>query len=254
MFPILLGALFIGLSLGIFGSGGSILTVPVLVYLGGQDPKVAIAGSLLVVASISFVSTLFNLPKRYISWKHVIWLGLPGILGTVAGSSLADLVSGAIQLLVFAVLMLLAVVFMWRNSASLQPENTQPNLPLLILQGATIGVATGFVGVGGGFLIVPALVLIGHLAFYRAAATSLVIIVINSSIGFIHYQHLLSQQALHLNWPVLAILSACGIAGSFVGQKLVPKLPRILLQKSFAIFLLGMASFVIYQTLPTVIA
>ncbi|WP_438864840.1 sulfite exporter TauE/SafE family protein [Neptunicella sp.] len=253
MFSVVLGALFIGLSLGIFGSGGSILTVPVLVYLAGQDPKVAIAGSLLVVASISFVASLFNLPKRHISWRHVIWLGLPGIAGTVGGSALASFVSGAVQLLVFAVLMLLAVVFMWRNQSSRQTENRPPNLPLLILQGAIIGVATGFVGVGGGFLIVPALVLMGRLAFHQAAATSLVIIVINSSIGFIHYQHLLSQQSAHLNWTILGILSGCGIAGSLVGQKLVPLLPRRLLQKGFALFLLGMASFVIYQTLPSII-
>ncbi|MDN4500798.1 sulfite exporter TauE/SafE family protein [Alteromonadaceae bacterium BrNp21-10] len=246
----LIGAILIGLSLGIFGSGGSILTVPVLVYLAGQDPKLAIAGSLLVVGTISLITSLLNLRQGNISWRHVTWLGLPGIAGTFAGAVSATLVSGSVQLLCFSGLMLLAVSFMWRSKPVSAEPQSPPHNALLIIQGSVIGVLTGFVGVGGGFLLVPALVLLGRLDFSRAAATSLVIIFINSTVGFIQYHHVLAQQSLQLDWTVLALLATFGVGGSLAGQKLAKRLPKAKLQKGFAIFLMIIALFILYQTLP----
>lgn len=163
-----LGAALIGLSLGLLGSGGSILTVPVLVYLVGEPEKIAIAESLAVVGGISLVGALPYALRRQVDWTSVVWFGIPGVVGTFLGAALSVYLSGAVQLLLFAAVMLLAAVMMFRSSPIAGEQGGEqmagPRSPLKVgLEGLVVGVVTGLVGVGGGFLIIPALVLLGGL-------------------------------------------------------------------------------------------
>jgi len=192
------GAIAIGVSLGLLGSGGSILTVPVLVYLLGQDEKLAIAGSLFVVGTIALAGSLQYLRAKLIDWRNVVIFGGPGMLGTYLGAMLAAYVSGIVQLSLFALVMLLASYFM------LRPVDLEHGAsPIsraewkIAIDGLLVGVMTGLVGVGGGFLIVPALVLLGGMPMHRAVATSLVIIALKSYSGFYKYLDVLAQQDLY---------------------------------------------------------
>ena len=164
----LFGALAIGLSLGLLGSGGSILTVPVLIYLVGQDEKVAIAGSLFIVGLIALVGAIRPALKKQVSWNTVLWFGLPGMAGTWIGAYLSGFMSGLIQLLLFACIMLLAAWNMLKGNKNAD-EPSGPRQPhKIILDGLIVGTVTGLVGVGGGFLIVPALVILGGLTMHTA--------------------------------------------------------------------------------------
>ncbi len=253
MFAPLIGALGIGLTLGLLGSGGSILTVPVLTYLVGQDEKVAIAGSLAIVGIISAVAVLSQLGKGRIHWRSVLWFGIPGMAGTYLGAWLGGFVPGALQLLVFSGLMALAA---WRM---LRPVKTEPGTTAdrstwkIVLDGLAVGALTGFVGVGGGFLIVPALVLLGGLSMPVAVATSLVIIVMKSASGFYKYQQVLEVQQLSLDWQIIGLISALGIVGSLLGTRVKDSLPQDRLQQIFAILLLGMTAYMLWQLLPQVL-
>ncbi len=251
MLHALLGALVIGLSLGVFGSGGSILTVPVLMYLLDVPAAMAIASSLAIVAGISLGGSLFNIMQRNISYRHVLWFGVPGMAGTYLGAWLGTLVDVRIQLGVFVLLMIAAAVFMWRGSravpADLPSPKTQSVLKI-IADGSVVGVITGFVGVGGGFLIVPALVLLGGLPMLLAAGTSLLIIALKSLAGFTKYYQVYTEQSLHFDWSLIGWMVAGGILGSYAGSFLGSKLPKQLMQRSFAVFLVVMGSFVLVKS------
>jgi uncharacterized protein len=244
----LAGALIIGLSLGLFGSGGSILTVPVLLYLLHMPAQLAIASSLLIVAGISFFGSVRNGMQRLISWRHVLWFGVPGMLGTYGGAWFGTLVNARWQLLVFAVLMLVAAVMMWRSKvgATASPKAFKP--VRIIIDGLIVGLITGFVGVGGGFLIVPALVLLGGLTMPMGVATSLVIIAMKSFVGFAKYYVVMAAQGAIFDWHSIALMIIAGIAGSYIGAAVGKRLPKQQLQKAFAIFLVIMAVVVIYQS------
>jgi hypothetical protein len=249
------GAIAIGVSLGLLGSGGSILTVPVLVYLLGQDEKVAIAGSLAIVGTIALAGSLQYLRGRLIDWRNVWLFGLPGMIGTYAGAWIAGYVSGLLQLVIFAGVMLLASYFMLRpiRIASVAPTPTR-HPGKIVADGLAVGALTGFVGVGGGFLIVPALVLLGGLPMHRAVATSLVIIALKSYSGFWKYLDVLADQGLALDWPTLGIVTALGIAGSFVGNHFATRLPQQHLRRLFGWFLIVMGIYIFARSLPGLVA
>jgi uncharacterized membrane protein YfcA len=186
-FLIGIGAACIGLCLGLLGSGGSIITVPVLVYLVGQDEKIAIAGSLAIVGIVALAASLNYMRKGLVDWRLVVLFGLPGMLGTYMGAWASGWVSGLFQLAVFALVMLLASYFMLKPVSVASAATGKRNIYRIGSEGAVVGAVTGFVGVGGGFLIVPALVLLGGLTMHRAVATSLVIIAMKSLVGFVKY-------------------------------------------------------------------
>ncbi len=244
----LFGALVIGLSLGVFGSGGSILTVPVLLYLLHMPPQLAIASSLLIVAGISLFGSVRNGLQRLISWRHVVWFGLPGMLGTYGGAWLGTLVDARWQLLLFSLLMLLAAVMMWRSGSAGHGRATVFKPAKIVIDGLLVGAITGFVGVGGGFLIVPALVLLGGLTMPAAVATSLVIIAMKSVVGFGKYYWVMAAQGAVFDWQTIGLMIIAGIAGSYAGGALGQCLPKLQLQRGFAIFLLVMAVVVLYQS------
>ncbi|HHL32375.1 MAG TPA: sulfite exporter TauE/SafE family protein [Oceanospirillales bacterium] len=247
-----IGAILIGLSLGLMGSGGSILTVPVLVYLFGQDEKVAIAGSLAIVGTIALAGGLGYLRAKLIDWKTVWLFGLPGMLGTYIGAWLAAYIPGIVQLVLFSLVMV-AAAFMMMKKSKLQATDHERHTVKITIDGLIVGIITGIVGVGGGFLIVPALVLMGGLNMRNAVATSLIIIAMKSYSGFYKYLDVLAQQNLQLDWQTLSLVTIIGIVGTFIGNYLCNKIPQTQLKKYFAYFLLVMASFILYKELPEVI-
>jgi uncharacterized membrane protein YfcA len=244
------GAIAIGISLGLLGSGGSILTVPVLVYLVGQDEKVAIAGSLFIVGSIALAGSLQFVRAGFINWRTVATFGLPGMVGTYLGAAIAAYVSGLTQLALFALVMLLASFLMLRPIKLSTESHTPRALWKIAGDGLVVGVITGLVGVGGGFLIVPALVLLGGLSMHHAVATSLVIIALKSYSGFYKYLDVLEKQDLSLDWPVLGLITLLGIVGSIVGSRLARRVHQDRLKRWFGYFLIVMGIYILARSLP----
>lgn len=245
----LAGALFVGLCLGLLGSGGSIVTVPLLTYLVGQQEKVAIAGSLGIVGTIALVASIPYARRGLIDSRSVVLFGLPGMGGAFLGASLSRFVSGEVQLGVFAALMIGAAFLMFRPlqapDVDSPPSARDHGRLATALEGLLVGMVTGFVGVGGGFLIVPALVLLVGLPMHRAVGTSLMIIALNAFTGFLRYQGVLEDLDLELDWTVMAQFTGLGIAGSFAGRALATNLPQATLRQIFAVFLALVGAYIL---------
>ena len=244
------GAILIGVSLGLLGSGGSILTVPVLVYLIGQDEKVAIAGSLFCVGSIALAGSLQYVRSKLIDWRNVFIFGVPGMVGTYLGALIAAYVSGIVQLALFSLVMLLASYMMLRPVELSDKPHAPRQTWKIASDGLVVGIITGFVGVGGGFLIVPALVLLGGLAIHSAVATSLVIIALKSYSGLYKYIDVLDAENLSLDWPTLMLVTALGIIGSYAGARIAGRMPQEKLKKGFGYFLILMGIYILARSGP----
>lgn len=252
MVYIVLGALVIGACLGLLGSGGSILTVPVLVFLLHRPDKIAIAESLAIVGGIALLNGLSYARQRLVDWRSVVLFGIPGLVGAYLGSRLlGGLVSGEVQLLVFAAVMLGASGMMWRSAsragAGDEARGGGRRHPVKVaIDGLVIGVMTGFVGVGGGFLIVPALALLSKLPMRLAIGTSLCVIAINSASGLAGY----GEHFGELNWAGIGLFIAIGFVGGLIGRRLNARLDQRTLRKVFGVFLVIMAVFIIAKKLP----
>lgn len=246
----------IGVTLGLLGGGGSILTVPLLVYVAGFGEKEAIAASLFIVGTTSIVAMIRHAREKRVQWRTGLIFGAASMVGAFAGGWLGGYIPGNVLLILFAIMMLATSIAMIRGRKKKQPANgsertdTAPApktaLPLgrILLDGAVVGLATGMVGAGGGFLVVPALTLLGGLPMAVAVGTSLLVIVMKSFAGLSGY--LFSVQ---LDWgPVLAI-TAIAILGSFVGSALAGKINEAKLRKTFGYFVLVMGVFVLGQEL-----
>jgi uncharacterized membrane protein YfcA len=247
-----LGALVVGLSLGLLGSGGSILTVPILVYVIGESPKQAVAASLAIVGVIALAGAASYARKRLVEWRFVVYFGLPGILATYAGAWLSHLVSGAVQLIVFAVIMGLASFTMLRRGRAAGDAQPQRHFAWLLAAGVGVGLITGFVGVGGGFLFVPALVILGGLPMHRAVGTSLAVIALNSASGFVGHYVQLAAARIDIPWTEIATFAVIGTAGSLVGHALGSRFAHTSLRRAFGVLLVVMCAFVLWRTLPQV--
>jgi uncharacterized membrane protein YfcA len=267
----LLGALAIGLTLGLLGSGGSILTVPVLVYLVGVPEKAAIAESLAIVGLIAAGGVIPFAVRRLVSWSTVLLFSLPGMVGAYMGALAATRISARVQLILFAVLMLSAAGLMLRRSvahadstpgtpqkphdpadaaapgSASNPHATKQEVETVIVQGFGIGVLTGLVGVGGGFLIVPALVLLVHLPMHMAVGTSLATITLNSAAGFYKHAQILPSLHLQLDWHLITLFAALGVVGSLTGGAIARYVPHDRLRRIFGVFLVIMASFLLWK-------
>ncbi len=237
-------AVLIGLSLGILGGGGSILTVPILVYALDMDPKLAIALSLAIVGATSLIGSLAHFKARNINLKVAALFGPFAMAGTFLGAKLAVFLSGQVQLILFALVMLVASIFMFKGGASPvdNNQNKKLNYPLIIGEGIFVGVLTGIVGVGGGFMIVPALVLLAHIPMKQAIGTSLLIISLKSFAGFFGY-----MGTVEIPWEFLGKFTLATGVGILVGSYLVKFIPAKNLKKSFAIFLVVMGFFILYK-------
>lgn len=252
-----IGALFIGLVLGLTGGGGSILTVPILVYLIQLDPIVATAYSLFIVGSTSLVGAIRNIPKKNIDFKIAIVFSIPAFTAVyLTRKYFIQLIPDEIFTLhtfvlhknvaimvLFALVMLLASYSMISDQKKIK-DSVDTNLWLLAFQALIVGLFTGLVGAGGGFLIVPALVLLAGLPMKKAVATSLLIIAINSLIGFIG-----DVQNLTINWSFLAIFTSLSIVGIFIGIYLNQFIDGKKLKKGFGWFVLAMGIYIIIKEL-----
>jgi hypothetical protein len=250
-----LGALAIGLALGLLGSGGSILTVPILVYGVGRDDKIAIAESLAIVGTIALFGSFSYARTKEIDWRSVVLFGIPGMLGTYAGAWIAQFISGGVQLLIFSGVMLLASYMMLRPNSKIIGSSGQPApYGKVAVDGFVVGVVTGLVGVGGGFLIIPALVLLGGLPMRRAVGSSLVIIALKSFTGFIKYQSHFAESGPGVDWNLISVFATVGVLGSFLGNAVSSYLDQRRLKQMFGVFLIFMGLFVLVKELPGVLA
>ncbi|MCA9132445.1 MAG: sulfite exporter TauE/SafE family protein [Planctomycetales bacterium] len=254
MASILIGALIIGLTLGMLGSGGSAVTVPVLVYLVGHGAKESIAESMAIVGLISMAAAIPYASSRQIDWRSVWFFGIPGMLGTYAGAWLGGLSSDAVQLVVFGLVLFAAAYAMLhqpkRSSSTEEEGRLRQDLPprwKVAAEGTVVGILTGFVGVGGGFLIVPALVLLGNLPMRLAIGTSLVIISAKSAVGFAKYEHYLLAHDSTVNSQTILVFVLIGVLGSLAGRAINARMNQRTLKNAFAIFLVLLGGFVIVR-------
>ncbi|MGB9428819.1 MAG: sulfite exporter TauE/SafE family protein [Gammaproteobacteria bacterium] len=247
----LIGAILIGLMLGLLGSGGSILTVPVLLYLVHMPDKLAIASSLGIVGGISLVGAIPYAWQRLVQWRYVLLFGIPDMAGAWIGAWIAEFLPGAVQLLIFAAVMLTAAVMMLRRRTQDSAVTSRHAVWKIVLIGLGVGIVAGMVGVGGGFLIVPALVILGGLMMRQAVATSLVIIMLAAFTGFI--RHLLSLSAHHLqvDWRIIGLFIIVGALGSVAGHQIAGHIPQAQLRKIFGACLILMGIYIVLHTLPS---
>lgn len=254
------GALVIGIVLGLIGGGGSILTVPVLVYLFGVNPVTATAYSLFVVGSSALVGAVKNMQKKRVDYRTAFVFSIPAFIAvyitrkfivpaipqhiiTIGGIEVTKSIA---IMLFFAFIMILASVSMIRETKEkpVKTDKVRYNYPLIVIEGVIVGVLTGIVGAGGGFLIIPALVLLAKLPMKKAVATSLLIIAIKSLIGFIG-----DVQNLEINWMFLLIFTFLSIIGIFVGVYLNRFINGKKLKKGFGWFVLFMGIYIVWKEL-----
>lgn len=253
-----------GIALGLFGSGGSIIATPALLYLLDVAPKSAIAMSLGIVAVTATIAALDNWRRGNVDVSVAAVFGLFGVAGTYAGARLGVVTPVAIQLTVFALVMVAAA---WRmlkpvrlavpasGNTSLHPQGSgnaaalpctglfSPCMAHMALHGIGVGVLTGFVGVGGGFLIVPALVLLSRIPMKIAVGTSLAIVAAKSYAGFAGY-----MGAVPIDWALMGGFTAVTVVASFVGTRIAHRFSQDALKRGFAVFLLFVASYILLKS------
>ena len=235
-------AAVIGLSLGLLGGGGSILTVPIFVYVLGYEAKPAIAMTLLVVAATSAVGALGHWREGHVNPRLALTFGLVAMVGAYAGARLAVLIPGPVQLATLGVVMLAASAAMFRGRPADAEGAAARPLPLMLAAGLAVGGLTGVVGVGGGFLIVPALVLLARLPMKDAVGTSLVVIAMNAASGFAGY-----VGEVAIPWGFVALFTVVAIGGILAGTRLVRFVSQQQLRRGFAVFLVAIGVLVLYQ-------
>ncbi len=235
-------SVLIGVSLGFFGGGGSILTVPLLVYVFGLEPKTAIASSLLIVAIASASGALQHWRAGHLELKTGLLFGAAGMTGAHLAGRAGAFVDGRLLLLLFAAMMMLTSIAMWRGRRAAAPSAAQRAPGRLLAQGFGVGLFTGLVGAGGGFLIVPALALWARLPMPAAVGTSLFIIVLNSLAGFSGY-----ATHVRVDRVLIAAVSAAAIAGSLIGSRLARRVDPAALRRAFAGFVLTMAAVILIR-------
>lgn len=245
-------ALLVGLSLGLLGGGGSILTVPILRYVLGMNAHEAIALSLLVVGTTSLAALVPHAHRGRVRWRTGIIFGLAGMVGAFAAGRIAHLIPSAILLTAFGAMMFVTAFAMLRPkraaAATSVPEQTsQRDLPIakVLAEGVVVGAVTGLVGAGGGFLVVPALVLLGGLPMDLAVGTSLVVIAMKSLAGFAGF-----LGHTQVDWMLGASISASAVVGSVAGSLLISRIPASHLRAAFGWFVVAMAFFILAQEVP----
>lgn len=255
-----LGALIIGVTLGLIGGGGSILTVPVLVYLLMINPVTATAYSLFIVGASSLVGAANTMKKKLVDFRTATVFAIPAFIAVYSTRKFLvpaipehlftlwafEITKSIGIMLFFAIIMIVASISMIKNNGKeeLQETKVMYNYPLIILEGIVVGVLTGIVGAGGGFLIIPALVILAKLPMKKAVATSLLIIAVKSLIGFIG-----DVENMEIDWIFLLIFTGLSILGIFLGGYLNKFINGEKLKKSFGWFILVMGIYIIGKEL-----
>ncbi|MCA9307482.1 MAG: sulfite exporter TauE/SafE family protein [Phycisphaerales bacterium] len=250
----IIGAVVVGVTLGLLGSGGSILTVPVLVYLVHRPDKNAIVESLAIVGVIALSGALTRVRKKEVDFGAAGLFALASIPGAWIGGEIGARIPGALQLVILAATMLVSAALMLRGKSKKKPASDEKDAPgrrrhplIVIPVGLGVGMLTGTAGVGGGFLFVPALTVAAGLDIRRAIGTSLLLISINCATSF--YKYLAHRGALEepIDWMTIAIFGVVGVAGALVGQRLGSKISREMLRKIFAVFLVVLGAYMLWR-------
>ena len=252
-------SILIGVALGLIGGGGSILTVPVLVYLFGVSPLLSTSYSLFIVGSTSLVGAVNNYKQGFVNVKIALLFGLtsittvfltrkfiiPNIPQEVAKIGSFIITESMLMMILFATLMVIAATAMIKNRKSIDEKNpvkTKLNIIKLLVYGIAIGIITGFLGAGGGFLLIPTLVILLGLPMKEAVGTSLLIIALNSLFGFTadlgHFE---------IDWYFLLSITAIALVGLVIGSQIGKKIESIKLKKGFGYFVLIMGIFIIIK-------
>ena len=236
-------SVFIGIALGLLGGGGSILTVPLLVYVVGLNAKQAIASSLFVVGVTSIVGLVSHARAGRVRWRTGLVFGGAGMVGAFLGGKVGVLLPGALLLIGFAIMMAITAIAMIRGRKTIKESTTATSpWPESIIDGVVVGFVTGIVGAGGGFLVVPALALLGGLPMPVAIGTSLLVISMKSFAGFVGY-----ATSISINWQVTLLVTAGAIVGAFIGSAAAGRVHPDRLRKGFGWFVLVMAVFILVQ-------
>lgn len=250
-----LSALIIGLILGLIGGGGSILTVPVLVYILQMNTITATAYSLFIVGTSAMVGAYKNMQEKLVNYFYAVAFGVPAIIG-VTGTrryiipNLPDEIFGTTKenaiMIFFALVMGFAGISMLykRSTCLTKNKEVKNNFFLIFIEGIVVGVITGLVGAGGGFLIIPALIFLGKLPMKEAVGTSLFIITLKSLVGFF----LGDVTTMEIDWKFLLSFTSLSIIGILIGVKLSKRISADKLKRGFGIFLLIMTCYIIYTT------
>ncbi|MFC4052061.1 sulfite exporter TauE/SafE family protein [Actinomadura syzygii] len=244
----LAAALAIGASLGLLGGGGSILTVPLLVYVAGVDTKQAIAMSLFVVGASALAGVLPHARAGRVRWRTGLLFGAAGMAGAYGGGRLAAYLPAGALLAAFAVMMAVtAAAMLRRRDRDDAPADRPAGRPVarIVLEGVSVGLVTGLVGAGGGFLVVPALVLLGGLSMPAAVGTSLLVIAMKSFAGLAGYLH-----GVQLDWRLTLAVTAAAVLGGVPGSRLAGRVDPARLRRAFGWFVLVMAAFVLAGQAP----
>lgn len=241
----LVGALAIGLALGLLGGGGSILTVPVFVYAAGFEPKLAVAASLPVVAFTSASAAVAHWRLGHVQVRTALVFGLTAAVGSFGGARLAAFISGAVQFTLLGIVMLVAAYRMLTSKSVAQADDdaVQPiAYATLIPVALVVGVLTGVIGIGGGFLIVPTLVLVCHLPMRTAVGTSLMVIAMNAASGAAGY-----AGKVPVPWPTVLLFSAVAIVGSLAASRASVRVPQAGLRRGFGLLLVTLSVYILFQ-------
>ena len=237
-------ALLIGLALGLLGGGGAILTNPVLHYVMGYNVKQVVPMTLVVVGITSAVGALAHWRSGTLNLRVALWFGPAAIVGALLGAELGLRTSARLQLTVFAIVLLaaaLSMLFGGRIVKFAERPHARHRLAEILLIGGLVGALTGFAGVGGGFLYVPALVVLGGLPMKQAVGTSLALILLSCAAALLRYHG--SQE---LDWPAVALFTAIALVGVAVGSRLARQVSQTMLRQIFAFFLLVMGVVILF--------
>ena len=237
-------AVVVGITLGVFGGGGSILTVPLLVYVAGLDTKPAIATSLVVVGATAIGALVAHARAGRVQWRTGLVFGATAMVGAYAGGRIGPMVPDLVLLVGFALMMLATSVAMIRGRRERPSAEEHRQAPLIrvLVEGVVVGLVTGIVGAGGGFLVVPALVLLGGLPMATAVGTSLLVIAMKSFAALAGY-----LTAVQIDWGLAASVTALALVGSVIGGWLAGRIDPDRLRRGFGVFVLAMAVFVLAQ-------
>jgi uncharacterized membrane protein YfcA len=254
----------VGLSLGALGGGGSILAVPVLVYLLDQSPVAATTASLLIVGISAATGAVAAHRRGNVFVGRGMAFALIGTLGAALGATWSVLVDPDVLLASFAALMVVVALVMLLRRGRPSGEGL-PDAPIIsvsptfmcdcpralkvLVTGLAVGLLTGFLGVGGGFLAVPALVLALSLSLPQAVGTSLLVIAVNSAAAFV----VRIGHGIHVDWLPVVVLTALAVVGSLLGARVASRLPARTLSVGFAVLLLGVAGYTAVQSVPALV-
>lgn len=240
-------AVGIGISLGLLGGGGTILAVPLLTYVAGMPPKEAIAASMFIIGVTSAVSVLAHARRGNVQWRTGVIFGAAAMLGAFGGGLLGSQLPGVVLMVAFGIMMVATALAMILDRRARSAGGPRKKLPLvkILTEGLVVGLVTGMVGAGGGFLVVPALVLLGGLSMSAAVGTSLLIISMKSFTGLAGY-----LTSVSIDWAPVLIITGITVLGALIGAAFGKHVPEKALKKAFGYLVLAMGIVVFLQELP----